>query len=163
MKIYVSNKEGLTKTFEVYEEDNFFVVKDEESETKFNIEQLEFKAFSVLKDSESYEVYSYEKNNKLFVNIKGEVYEFDVSDVKLKLAKSKESAGEKTIKAEIPGKIIDIKVKINDEVKKGQVLLILEAMKMQNEITAPCDGKVKKIPISVGEVVESEQLLVELE
>ncbi len=55
----------------------------------------------------------------------------------------------------MPGTILDVKVKVGDAVKKGQVLMILEAMKMENEIMAGCDGTVTSINVQNGQSVEN--------
>ena len=65
------------------------------------------------------------------------------------------SAGASVVAAPMPGNILDIKVKAGDSVKKGDVLLILEAMKMENEIQAAADGVVDAVLTSKGAVVES--------
>lgn len=67
------------------------------------------------------------------------------------------------VTAPMPGNILDIKVNTGDTVKQGQVVLILEAMKMENEIMAPQDGKVVSINVSKGSTVNSGDLLVTLE
>lgn len=67
-------------------------------------------------------------------------------------------AGEK-ISAPMPGNILDIKVNVGDSVKAGQVLFILEAMKMENEIMAGADGKVTSIGVTKGQAVESGTVL----
>ncbi|MDD6214385.1 MAG: biotin/lipoyl-binding protein [Firmicutes bacterium] len=66
--------------------------------------------------------------------------------------------GEK-VSCPMPGTIFDIKVKTGDTVKKGQVLMILEAMKMENEIMAACDGTVTSITVTKGASVQSGDLL----
>lgn len=68
------------------------------------------------------------------------------------------SAGE-PVNAPMPGNILRIDVKEGDKVKAGQTLLILEAMKMENEIMCPCDGKVASVSVSKGASVESGALL----
>ncbi len=65
------------------------------------------------------------------------------------------------IKAPMPGLIIDLKVTIGDEVKTGDSLLILEAMKMENILKSPGDGKVKNVSVTIGESVEKGQVLIE--
>ena len=62
----------------------------------------------------------------------------------------------------MPGNILRIDVKEGDKVKAGQTLLILEAMKMENEITAPVDGKVVQIATSKGASVNTDDVLVVL-
>jgi len=62
----------------------------------------------------------------------------------------------------MPGSIVDIKVKIKDKVEKGSVMLILEAMKMQNEIQAPVTGTVEDIYVKVGTIVEGGDLLLKI-
>ena len=66
------------------------------------------------------------------------------------------------INAPMPGKILGIKVNAGQTVKKGDVLLVLEAMKMENEIVAPQDGTVASINTSVGEQVEAGAVLATL-
>ena len=61
--------------------------------------------------------------------------------------------GKGGIKSPLPGVILDVKVNVGDEVKRGQTLLILEAMKMENDIKADADGKVTAIHVSKGESI----------
>lgn len=67
--------------------------------------------------------------------------------------------GEK-INAPMPGNILEVKVATGASVKKGDVLIILEAMKMENEIMAPCDGTVKQVLVNKGATVNSGDPLV---
>lgn len=69
------------------------------------------------------------------------------------------SADGTKVSSPIPGTILDIKVANGDSVSKGQVLCILEAMKMENDIVAPCDGKVASINTSKGATVDSGDIL----
>ncbi|NPA74465.1 MAG: biotin/lipoyl-binding protein [Euryarchaeota archaeon] len=69
-------------------------------------------------------------------------------------AKPKVEKVEGAVTAPMPGKIQSVKVNVGDSVKRGDVLLILEAMKMENEIVAPKDGTVKEILVSPGDSVE---------
>ena len=79
-------------------------------------------------------------------------------------AKSKEAvaagAGEHSIDAPMPGKIVKVVVEEGQSVKAGDVLLILEAMKMQNEITADADGTVKAVNVVAGQNVKVKESLV---
>ena len=62
----------------------------------------------------------------------------------------------------MPGTVMSVKVSAGQAVKKGDVLLVLEAMKMENEIFAPCDGTVAAVSVSQGDAVESGKVLVVL-
>jgi glutaconyl-CoA/methylmalonyl-CoA decarboxylase subunit gamma len=117
------------------------------------------------------------------ITVNGQQYEVDVEEVKsVKTAKpsaspaaSVSAAPEKAVQANapaahgttkinapMPGSIVKVIVKKGDAVKKGQSLLILEAMKMENEITAPSDGKVSDIKVIKGDCVNLGQTLIEL-
>ena len=79
-------------------------------------------------------------------------------------APAAKSAGAGSIKvaSPMPGKILDVKANVGDAVKKGQVILILEAMKMENEVVAPEDGTIASIDVTVGASVESGDTLATL-
>ena len=68
-----------------------------------------------------------------------------------------------TVSANIPGKVVTVEVKEGDVVKEGQVILILEAMKMQNEIQAPIDGTVINVACEEGQAIEANVPLVVIE
>lgn len=67
--------------------------------------------------------------------------------------------GEGTIKAPMPGNILSINVAVGDTIKKGHNLMILEAMKMENEILSPVDGKILSVNVNVGATVNAGAVL----
>ena len=67
------------------------------------------------------------------------------------------------VAAPLPGRVIEIKVKVGDTIKEGQEVLILEAMKMENVITSDYAGKVKQILVETGENVPTDAPLIEVE
>ena len=69
------------------------------------------------------------------------------------------SAGSTEVKAPMPGLVLRFAVKEGDEVKKNDLLMVMEAMKMENEIYAPCDGVVSSIPVSQGQQLQSGEVL----
>lgn len=108
------------------------------------------------------------------VNVNGNVYEItlevvDAAEVKAAPAPAAAPAaapapaavpaGGQKINAPMPGTILAVNVSNGSVVKKGDVLMILEAMKMENEIMAPCDGTVNAVSVSKGASVESGALL----
>ena len=72
------------------------------------------------------------------------------------------AAGAVKVNAPMPGKILAVKTSVGAAVKKGDVVLVLEAMKMENEIVAPQDGTVASVNVSVGASVESGEVMLTL-
>ena len=68
--------------------------------------------------------------------------------------------GVENIEAPMPGTILSVNVKVGDAVKKGDLLLILEAMKMENEIVSPVDGRISHVGVSNGAVVNPGDILI---
>lgn len=64
-----------------------------------------------------------------------------------------------SVKAPLPGNILSVNVKVGDAVKAGQLLVLIEAMKMENEVFAPADGVVKQILAAKGAVVATDDVL----
>lgn len=117
---------------------------------------------------------------KYIVTVNGNKYEVEVEEVgfegsaaepqkKVEETKNETAVSKKpsnggiTVKSPMPGTILDIKVKEGQSVKKGEVLFILEAMKMENEIMAAEDGVVVKIAVPKGAQVNTDDLLAVLE
>jgi biotin carboxyl carrier protein len=93
-------------------------------------------------------------------------YAIDVQDprsLRTRRAASGGEAGPQKITAPMPGKIVRIMVAEKDEVKAGQGVIVMEAMKMQNEMKSPKDGKVKKILIAEGATVNAGDVLAVIE
>ena len=85
------------------------------------------------------------------------------ASVPRKVRSSGRSVKSGTISASMPGKVVTIEVKVGDVVEEGQVVLILEAMKMQNEIAAPISGTVKEINCSESDSIEANVPLIVIE
>ena len=102
---------------------------------------------------------------KYRVNVNGTVYEVELEDITgaapaaPAAAPVSAPAGGEKITSPMPGNILSVNVAAGDTVQKGQVLMILEAMKMENEIMCPCDGKVVSVSVTKGAAVESGTLL----
>jgi len=72
------------------------------------------------------------------------------------------ASGGLTIKAPMAGSILSIAVKVGDQIKKDQTLMILEAMKMENEISSPVDGRVLSIGVSKGDTVNAGIVMIQI-
>lgn len=73
-----------------------------------------------------------------------------------------ETPGARALRSPMPGTVLEIRVKPGDSVKSGQVLLTLEAMKMENELVAESDGRVKEIHVARGQSVQAGETLISL-
>jgi biotin carboxyl carrier protein len=80
----------------------------------------------------------------------------------LKLSDSFSGTEQERISSPMPGKIIDVPVRTGDRVRAGQTMALLEAMKMENEIPASCDGVVSEVCVKKGDMVETDALLVKI-
>lgn len=109
---------------------------------------------------------------KYRVNVNGSLYEIEVEEMDAsavsaapvapaapKAPVAAAPAAGAQVKAPMPGNILDVKVQAGQTVKKGDVLVILEAMKMENEIQAPCDGKITGMNVRKGDTVETQALI----
>ena len=108
---------------------------------------------------------------KYRINVNGSLYEVEIEEISAPAAMSTPTpaapaapaaaapAGGAQVKAPMPGTILDVKVQNGQSVKKGQVLVILEAMKMENEIQAPCDGTVSGLNVRKGDSVETQAFI----
>lgn len=90
-------------------------------------------------------------------------FHLEVYDPKRRnISQSEMSTGNGIVVAPMPGKIIEVKVTPGQEVKKAQPLLVIEAMKMQNELFAPVDGVVQEVTVRAGDAAQAEQMLVRI-
>jgi biotin carboxyl carrier protein len=103
------------------------------------------------------------KEDKLgYLNIDTSLYKTRLSS-KFENRKPYKPADPKSVLSFIPGTVMDILVTVGQEVKKGQELMILDAMKMQNLLKCSMDGKVKSIAVKKGDKISKGTLLLELE
>ena len=123
----------------------------------------------ILFNNKKYPVEILEKNqNRYEVLINNVSYTFFIETPfsykrRKMLNEQKQVSKSETITAPIPGKIVDVVVDENQIVKEGETLIILEAMKMQNEITSHIAGKVKKISVKKNDTVLKDDVLLEIE
>ena len=128
---------------------------------------LEHGAVSMIIDGESYNVEFEERGDEVIVHLKDQLVRIDVSDERrrrLKMARAGFSAeGRQIVTAPMPGKVVRFLVKTGDEVKEGQGLVVVEAMKMENELKSPKAGRVVEICAKEGAAVEINARLVVVE
>ena len=106
-------------------------------------------------------------DGKWHATVEGTTFEIEIPDSGPVIKKKRAGGGKKkksgTVSANIPGKIVTIEVEVGQEVEEGQVILILEAMKMQNEIQAPVSGTVTSVNCDEGQSIEANVPLIVIE
>jgi biotin carboxyl carrier protein len=120
--------------------------------------------YSLIVDGKSHESYVAPGEQDWQVLLRGRLYPVTVEDERERRLRAAAGGGvaetgEFLLKSPMPGLVVSIPVEEGQEVKKGQVLLILESMKMQNELKAPRDGIAHRIKVKTGETVEQKQTL----
>jgi biotin carboxyl carrier protein len=159
---YITNIDGKEFTVEIIDEKHVSV--------NGQVLEVDFESvsgqpvYSLLINGKSYEGYVYPDEQKWQVLLHGRLFQAEVEDEREKRLRAAAGAGvaeggEFHLKAPMPGMVVAIPVAEGQTVKKGQVLLILESMKMQNELKAPKDGTVSRIRVKAGETVEQKQTL----
>jgi biotin carboxyl carrier protein len=118
----------------------------------------------LLVNNESFEGLVESHEDLWHVLFRGDLYEVQVNDERAQLLKARATlaapeTGEIPIKAPMPGLVVGIPVAVGQEIKKGDNLIILESMKMANELKAPRDGKVDRINVKQGDSVDQNQIL----
>jgi biotin carboxyl carrier protein len=123
--------------------------------------------YSLIVNGESFEGYVYPDERSWQVLLLGRSYSVTIEDEREKRLRTTEAGlaspgREFTLKAPMPGLAVAVPVSEGQQVEKGQILIILESMKMQNELRAPHAGKVARLRIKAGDSVQQKQILLNL-
>lgn len=130
--------------------------------------------YSLLIAGKSYEIYARripkigEKEGQTYeIHLGGERFEVKVEDERTKklagLVRGSAHSGEASVQAPMPGLVVGMPVEVGAQVEAGQTVAVLEAMKMENDLTSPISGKIKEIRVSTGQTVDLGQTLVIIE
>jgi glutaconyl-CoA/methylmalonyl-CoA decarboxylase subunit gamma len=121
-------------------------------------------AFTIQVNGQLLHVHIASDGLRTLVAIDGCVYEFIREEKKIAQSRQREAGRlNPEIRSPMPGKILEVRVSEGETVETGRILVVLEAMKMENALTAEGPARVRKLHVSSGELVDLGQLLVELE
>lgn len=160
------------KEFDIYlyraEGKHHYFVEYNNSKFKVNVDELSSNKFLFKINDRSSEVDISRNGGNLEVYLDGRemnvrVEPYSLAELRKKTGAAVGGAEEAVIRAPMPGLVLAAKVKTGDNVKKGQTLVIIEAMKMENMIKSPVDGIVKDVFVDSGQAVDKSDKLVELE
>jgi biotin carboxyl carrier protein len=165
MELEFSVEERAYK-LEVDHKDGEYLIKLGDKQFNVDSQPISENCLSLLVDGKAYTVFIAEDQGKRYISVQGE--QFCVEEVKAEtgarsMAESAALKGVPTIASPMPGKVVKILVAEGDRVEKGQGLVIVEAMKMENEIRSASAGVVKKINFNEGDLVDAAVPIIELE
>jgi len=136
---------------------------------ELNLTRLSENRLHVIRQAKSYEIeFLPNAEGSRQIRVNGNIYSIEVKgkfdDLLKKLGMQNGSAGKVSlVKAPMPGLVLQIAVKVGNTVKKGDRLLLLEAMKMENVIKSPTDGTIASIEIEEGKTVDKNEVMVRFE
>ena len=141
---------------------------DENAEKGIDLIEVKKGVFHIIKDNKSYtaEVLKANPEEKSFViRVNGNKYTVQLKDKYDALLKelgidTASAKKVKELKAPMPGLVVDVRVKEGDEVKKGDALVVLQAMKMENILKSPADVVIKRVHIKKDDTIEKNQILI---
>lgn len=153
----------------VHKDKNQMEIRVDEKLYKVDIVMVEDGVYSILYNGKSYNVELIEgENSKQYnVNTLYRSYDLEIIDAETRylLSRNKSLWGDEgsTISSPMPGKVVKILVKTGDEVKVGETVIIVSAMKMESEYKTGREGKIKDILVSEGDTIEGHQPLITIE
>ena len=161
MKIFAECQDQLFE-FDYNENDGNPVLKMDGKSQEYSFLSLGQNRYSLIHNDKSHLLHIVKENGIYHVHLDGYHFPFRVEDERMRalrelVTKTVKSSGSYTVKAPIPGLITQIKVKEGDDINANDGLIILEAMKMENEIKAGQGGKITRIYVSQNSPVEKDQ------
>jgi len=148
------------------QENNYYKIRVDDQVYEVDIEELANGIYSLILDgrSNNIEITPGATPKNYTVDISARQYDVEVIDAEARYRKNREQGSfaddEDVLLSPVPGKVIDVLAENGMEVKKGQTLVIVSAMKMESEFKAARDGVVKEVKVEKGQNVESNQILV---
>jgi biotin carboxyl carrier protein len=163
--IYDATVEGKTIRVEVRGKEGRYTVSLDGRLLEIDLHEAGRDFLSLLVDGKSYEVGLEKRPHGYSVVLENDVLAVDLADAARGAVATvrKAAAGPIRIAAPMPGKLVRVLVTPGQEVAGGQGLVVVEAMKMENELRAPRSGRVKEVPVREGQAVETGALLVLVE
>lgn len=140
--------------------DGSFVATIGEQIYRVNAIQLKSGTWLIDHDGQRKTVQTVSDSEQRYIQLDGVQYQLEKSSGRRRANSQAGASGD--LKSEMPGQVIDVRVSEGDTVESGQVLVVLEAMKMEIRITAPYDGTVTKLLVKQGDVIDRGQLLAEV-
>jgi biotin carboxyl carrier protein len=143
-------------------------VRLDDREFRVNFLQVDPGLYSLLIEGRSYEVDLLKVEDALMVLVDGQPFRVEIQEererrLRAAVGKGESKAGKRVVTAPMPGKVVRLLVRAGDAVRPGDGLIVVEAMKMENELKAPAAGTVKEVRVAEGKAVSGGDVLLVLE
>lgn len=150
------------------QKDNIYEIEVDGRLYKLDANMVERGVYSVLHDNISYNVELIEKNDIRHYNVNTYYHSYDVEIIDAEAKYRQNRSGEhlddiRKIASPMPGKVVKIPVKVGDEIKAGDTVIVVSAMKMESEYKVQKDRIVKEILVKEGDTIDGDQTLVVVE
>ncbi|MEM9952106.1 MAG: acetyl-CoA carboxylase biotin carboxyl carrier protein subunit [Chloroflexota bacterium] len=156
---YSHNGEKITLRLDKQADGSYSAIINDET-FHFQATQLRQGTWLIDLNGQRHTVHTAQEGDQRYAQVDGVQYQLEKASRRRRNNQSAGSGGDLT--SEMPGQVIDVRVAEGDTVSSGDVLLVLEAMKMEIRITAPQDGTVTKLMVAQGDIVERGQTLAEV-
>jgi biotin carboxyl carrier protein len=163
---YVATLDGAEQELEVEEvAENTLKIRFAENTFEVDVRRVGRTSFSILVGNRCFDLEVIEEGDELIVASRGATTRVTLFDKARRRTNGAErqAGGKAEMRAMMPGRVINILVNVGDEVAHLQGVLVLEAMKMENEIKSPKAGKVTEVKVTPGQTVEKGELLAVIE
>jgi len=158
--------DGEVRRISVEARDGAFIVREGDRVLETEVRRVSANELRLRLEGRSVRVFLARDGERTFVAVDGRQYV--VSESRAATGRpgegdDKAAGGSLRVKAPMPGKVTKLSVSEGEEVRKNQTLVIVEAMKMENEIKTSIDGVVAKVHAAVGDLVDADKVLIEIE
>ena len=160
----LTEEEGIRQVEVTGSGSKYAVSPENGSPLQVDAQEVSDGRWSLLVGDRSYEVRVQKDRSTSSLDLAGRTWTFHLSDPARALTRSRSQAGRGAglVKAPMPGRVLRVMVEPGQEVKSGEGIIVVEAMKMENELSAPRDGVVSEVHVSEGQTVESGAALVQI-
>ena len=154
--------DGLNKIVDIVKREKTYVITMDEIEFVVSKKELS-NSIHMLLDEKSYEVGVAKLGETWEIGIEGERFVLPVIDPRKKSLRLASGEGEGLLISKMPGRVVDVCCTVGQTVEKGDVIIIVEAMKMENPLKAARAGTISEIFVASGDLVEAKQKLILIE
>jgi pyruvate carboxylase len=160
---YIAEFDDRSYRIDVHEGADYSTIEIDGQARRVDSRCIGSRTYSLLIDGRSFVADVACDGDLYTVSIGGLVYKLRLGDERrfraIELGEPEEEKGRREVRAQIPGKVVEILVEVGDQVARDQGILTIEAMKMENEVKAPAAGEVQEILVQPGQAVEAGALL----